>query len=176
MNRTTVLIICCALLVLPSFAQNLQNHNSCSPVGTWYGGSDLKYVLVITPIAGNRFAIRGDAVFFQPAFGYQVWSPWSGELEKLRNGQYIAQEIAMYTTSTQVPPPPDSFQLGAVHGRMEFIDCNTLQFKSDFFGFYFGLNKIPFFDPLDLNLLPPGGLTETYLRMPRKCPACNAGS
>lgn len=170
MNKTMLLIICCALLVIPSLAQN---SNSCSPTGTWYGGSDYKYLVTITPITGQRFAIRYEAVYSNAAFGYAAWTSWSGELVRVKNKRYVAQAISMYTTSPDLQPPPNSFELDGVRGWAEFTGCDNLKFDYDFYGAYFDLNKIPFVDPPDLNYLPPGGIIETYRRMPITCPACS---
>src|SRR6516164_7265732 len=83
MNKATLLIICCALLVIPSLAQNLQTPKTCSLAGTWYGGSDYKYISTITPITGQTFAITSDPVFDNASFGYKAWTRVSGELVKI---------------------------------------------------------------------------------------------
>ncbi len=177
MIRTKLVVIICTFLAISSWARSPQNHGSCSPMGTWYGGGDYKYVITILPATGNRFPMTSEGVYSQAAFGYTAWTSWTGELVKLSHGLYVAQEISMYTTSPEMQPPSNSVELDAVRGWMEFIDCNTVKFSYDFFGAYFDLNKIPFVDPVDLNYLPPGGITETYRRMPGKCPACtNAGA
>lgn len=176
MNRTRLLIVCCGLLVVPGLAQNPQNHKSCSPVGTWYGGGDYKYVITIAPVTGNTFTITSEGVYSQAAFGYTAWTSWSGQLLSLKDGRYLAHEVSMYTTSPEIQPPTNSIELDAVRGWMTFIDCANIQFSYDFFGAYFDLNKVPFVDPVDLSYLPPGGLIETYHRMPTKCPACGFAS
>ena len=99
MNKAMVIIVSCALLVIPSLAQNVLNLNNCSPVGTWYGGSDVKYQLIITPITGERFAIWGTVVAAIGNLGYPGWSPWAGEMTKTKSGRYVFQEIALYTTA-----------------------------------------------------------------------------
>lgn len=172
MNKLTLMVICCALLIVPSIAQVSPSCASCSPVGTWYGGGDYKYIITITPIGGSRFTITSEAAYSQAAFGYTGWTSWSGELVKTKNGHYVAQEISMYTTSPAMQPPPNSLELDAVRGWMEFINCDNIKFSYDFFGAYFDLGKVPFVDSPDLNYLPPGGITETYSRMPGRCPAC----
>lgn len=171
MNKI-LLVICCVLICIPSLAKDPRNHDNCSPVGTWYGGSDYKYLITIVPSTGNHFAISSEAVYSQAAWGYTAWTSWSGELVKLNDGRYLAQEISMYTNNTEMQPPPNAFELDAVRGWMEFIDCGTIKFSYDFFGAYFDLNREPFIDPPDVNYLPPGGISETYSRMPTKCPVC----
>jgi hypothetical protein len=173
MNKTTLLIISCALLVIPSLAQNLQGPNNCSLAGTWYGGSDYKYISTITPVTGQTFAITSDPVFDNASFGYKAWTSWSGELVKITARRYVAQVIGMFTTSAELPPPVNSYELDGARAWVEFIDCDHLQFSYDFFSAYFDLSKIPFVDPPDLNYLPPGGIVETYQRMPTTCPACS---
>ena len=158
------------LLAVPGASANV-----CSPTGTWYGGGDYKYLITITPITVNKFAITSEGVYSQAAYGYTGWTSWSGEL-KLQHGRYVAQSLSMYTTSPEMQPPINSLELDAVRGWMEFIDCNQIKFSYDFFGAYFDLNKVPFVDPVDLNYLPPGGISETYHRIPAKCPACTGST
>jgi hypothetical protein len=160
-------------MMIPALAQSAPNTNACSPVGTWYGGSDYKYVSTITPITGATFAITSDPVFDNSSFGYKGWTSWSGQLLKTTAKGYVAQVIGMFTTSSELPPPPNSYEIDGARAHMEFIDCDTIQFAYDFFGAYFDLNKVPFVDPPDLNYLPPGGIVETYHRMSSTCPACS---
>ena len=155
MSRIKLLIICCcALLVIPSFAQT---PNNCSRIGTWYGGSDYKYLMTITPITGEGFAVRHEAVYDNAVWGYKAWTSWSGELSRLKNGRYAGQSISLYTTSPDPQPPPSSFELDAVRFWDEFVDCNTIKLTIDFYVAYFDLNRIPFVDSPDLSYLPPGG-------------------
>ena len=170
MNKTRLLIICCVLLALPSFAQNSP---ACSLAGTWYGGSDYKYISTITPITGETFAITSDPVFDNASFGYKAWTSWSGKIIRTIARRYVTQVIGMFTTSSELPPPVNSYEMDGARAWVEFIDCDNLQFSYDFFGAYFDLNKVPFVDPPDLNYLPPGGIVETYHRMPVTCPACS---
>jgi hypothetical protein len=172
-NRTKLVIAACVLLLAAAAAQNAPIPNNCSLVGTWYGGSDYKYMTMITPITGERFAIRSEAVYDNNAWGYKAWTSWSGELVRVDGGRYVAHAISMFTTSSDPQPPPDSFELDGVRAWVEFKNCDTLHFYYDFFGAYFDLNKTPFVDTPDLNYLPPGGINETYRRMPTTCPACN---
>ena len=173
MKKTTLLIICCAFLVVSGFAQNLQGPNNCSPVGTWYGGSDVKYVLTITPAAGERFSVKAEVVLDMATIGVLGWTSWSGEFGKVSAGSYVGQYISMYTSSSEVPPPPSAYELDAVRGWMRFIDCNNIKITYDFYGLYFDLNKIPYVDPPDLSV-DPSGILETYHRMPTTCPTCGS--
>ena len=169
MNKIVPLIVACALLVLPTLAQN---PNNCSLAGTWYGGSDYKYMMTIIPSAGEKFAARAEAVYSNLAWGYQAWTSWSGEVVRGSDGRYVVQEISMFTTSTDPHPPPNSFELDGVRGSIAFLNCDRIQISYNFFAAYFDLGKVPFVDQPDLNYLPPGGLVETYRRMPLTCPAC----
>lgn len=179
MKRMILLSVLSALLVIPSLAQNLTNPKGCSPAGTWYGGSDYKYLITINPIMGvtstpgERFAIRGEGVYDNVSFGYKAWTSWPGELVRTTDGRYVDHSISMFTTSSELPPPGNSYELDAVRGWMTFTDCNNIKINYDFFGGYLDLNKVPFVDQPDLNYLPPGGLQETYHRMPTTCPACS---
>jgi hypothetical protein len=172
MNKAMVIIVSCALLVIPSLAQNVLNLNNCSPVGTWYGGSDVKYQLIITPITGERFAIWGTVVAAIGNLGYPGWSPWAGEMTKTKSGRYVFQEIALYTTSPDFPPPLNSFELDAVHGWGHFTDCTTIEFGFDYYVWYFDLDKVPFVDQPD-GSIDASGIHESYKRMPTSCPACS---
>ena len=176
MNKTMLLILCCVLLVIPSVAQgtqNPQNPKNCSPIGTWYGGGDYKYIIVVTPITEDTFALRSEGDYSQAAFGYTAWTGWSGQLTRLKNGQYVAQEISFYTTSPEMQPPLNTLEMDAVRGWMQFVNCNKIKFNYDFFAAYFDVSKVPFVATPDLNYLPPGGISETYRRMPLRCPACS---
>lgn len=169
--KQLLLILCLACLNVPSFAGN---SSACSPTGTWYGGGDFKYILTITPVTGQRFAMRGEGAFDNAALGYKGWTSFSNQLGKLEDDRYVSYGIGMFTTSSELPPPLISLELDGIRGWMEFIDCDNIKFTYDFFAAYFDLNKVPFVDQPDLNYLPPGGITETYRRMPTTCSVCEA--
>lgn len=182
MIRAKLFLICCccAGLAIPGFAQNssasdlAQNTRACSPIGTWYGGGDYKYVLTIAPNGNGTFAMRGEGAFDNAALGYKGWTSFSSQFLKLKDGRYLGHGIGMFTTSSELPPPLNSVELDGIRAWMEFSDCDNIKVKYDFFGAYFDLTKIPFVDPPDLSYLPPGGILETYHRMPTKCDACGA--
>ena len=163
------LICSCVLLAVSAVAQNVA---SCSPVGTWYGGSDVKYQLTITPITGETYAMRAEILGTLAGVGVNAWTQWSGQFIKQKSGVYLGQYISLYTTSTTFPPPPDSFEMDAVRGWMTFSDCDNMQIIYDFYGVYFDLEQVPFVDTpaLAFNPGPPG---ETYHRMPMECPVCS---
>ena len=62
-----VLIIGCALMVVPALAQSVPNPNTCFPAGTWYGGSDYRYITTITPITGQTLQSRVTPFLTMPA-------------------------------------------------------------------------------------------------------------
>jgi len=169
-KTNAVLIMCCVFLSVSCLAQSSA---SCSPVGTWYGGSDVKYLMTITPITGERFSTRAEVVLPLVLLGYPAWTSWSGEFNKSNRGRYVVQEISMYTSSTEVPPPANSYEVDAVRGSMQFIDCDNIKMTYDFYGLYFDLNKVPFVDPPDVSV-DAGGIVETYRRMPSICPVCGS--
>ncbi len=172
MRKIVFLAALFVVMIVPAFAQNL---SSCSIVGTWYGGSEYKYLITYTPINGGRFSISGTADFSWEPFGFKVATSFQGELDKLSDGRYLGQIIQLYTTSSDVPPPENSDGLNAARLWLEFTgDCNHMTQTIDFFAAYFDLNKLPFVDLPDYYYLPPGGkIIETYTRMPMTCPACN---
>jgi len=127
----------------------------------------------IGPLGGETFAVRYEAVYDNSSFGYRAWTSWSGQLFKLKNGQFVGQAIARLTTSSELPPPPNTLELDAVHLVNRFVDCNTIKSTIDFFGGYLDQTKTPFVDQADIDYLPPGGIVEVYHRMPTACPACS---
>ncbi len=167
--KQLVLILCLVFLSVASFAGNSP---ACSPTGTWYGGGVTKYILTITPITGERFAIRYEPVYSLVGLGKAAWTSVPGQLKRVEGNRYVGQAIIMSTTSSALPPPEDSYELDAVRSWMVFTNCDDIQLTYDFWGGYFGLNKVPFVDPPDVIYLPPGGFIETYHRMPTTCPAC----
>ena len=114
MNKRSLLIICCVLLVMPAFAQNSP---ACSLAGTWYGGGDYKYISTITPITGLTFAITSDPVFDNASFGYKAWTPWSGQIIRATARRYVTQVIGMFTNSSELPPPANSYELDGARVR-----------------------------------------------------------
>ncbi len=167
-----LLVICCVFLSVFSVAQNSA---SCSPVGTWYGGGDVKYLATITPITGDRFSAKFELVATPQTVGLSAWTSWSGEFSKAAAGRYVVQYVSMYTNSTAFPPPGDSYELDAVHGSMAFSDCDNITITYDFYGVYFDLSNIPFVDqPAFGGDIPAPGLVETYRRVPNSCPVCGS--
>ncbi len=169
--RTTVVavIICCAFLSVSTFAQT---RSACSPIGTWYGGSnDVKALMTIAPITGAKFTIRAEIVGDVAAAGAPAWTSWTGQLVRSDANRYVSHEISMYTSSPTFPPAPDSYELDGVRGYLSFTDCNNIRFTYDFYGVYFDLNKVPFVDSPDINVDMSGSL-ETYRRVPTACPVC----
>jgi hypothetical protein len=168
-----LILLCLVLMSVYSFASSPP---ACSPVGTWYGGGDYKYVLTITPVARERFAMHGEVAADQSALGYAAWTTFSSQVIRTKNGRFVAQGIALFTTSHDIVPPPESIELDAIRGWMEFADCDNIRVSYDFFAAYFDPTKVPFIDPPDLSYLPPGGISETYHRMPTSCAVCDVNT
>lgn len=171
MKIKVFLIICCVFLSISCIAQSPA---ACSPVGTWYGGSEVKYLGTIDPITGERVSARFEVVGSLQSLGFAAWTSWSGQFSKAKAGLYVGQYISMYTNSFAFPPAPNSYELDAVHNSMEFIDCDNIKITYDFYGVYFDLNKVPFVDPPDAGGDIPGGFVETYHRVPSTCPICGS--
>ena len=164
-------ILCFVFLAIPAFA----NGNTCSPVGVWYGGSDYKYLLTITPLSENTFALQYEADFANSTFGYSAWTSWRGQLKRLSNGRYVGQVISLYTTSSELPPAETSYEVDAVREAVKFVDCDNLKATIDFFGAYLDLSKTPFVDVPDFSYLLPGEIIiETYHRVPTHCTVCDS--
>ena len=169
-----LLLVFVLLLSIPCVAQDSVLHNtaSCSPVGTWYGGSDVKYLMTITPITDETFAVRFEAVLAIGSVGEGAWTTWSGQFRKVKSGFYVGHYMSMYTTSTEVPPPSTSYEVDAVRSWMTFKNCDDITISYDYYGVYFDLAKIPFVDPPDMPV-DVGGLVESYHRMPTNCTDCD---
>ncbi len=150
------------------FAQSLPN---CSPVGTWYGGSDTKYLLTIIPITGERFAVRAEVVMDIASVGDPAWTSWSGQFIRVASNHYVGQYISMYSTSIEVPPPPESYELDGVRGHLSFTDCDHVKINYEKYLIYFDLTKVVFVDAPDL-MFDISDLVENYTRMPMTCPVC----
>jgi hypothetical protein len=164
-----VLILSIFCIGQNGFSQGLA---ACSPVGTWYGGSDVKYLLTITPITGDTFAVRAEVVLALGNVGIPAWTSWSGQFRKVNPNLYVGHYMSMYTGSTEVPPSSNSYEMDAVRGWMKFTDCQNISISYDYYGVYFDLGKVPFVDapdvPVDVN-----GLVESYHRMPTNCTDCD---
>ncbi len=158
-----LLIVGCALLSIRTFAATPV---ACSPTGTWYGGSDVKYLMTITPITDTRFTITSQPLLDVAALGLPAWTGWSGELRKIDARHFINHSTSLYTTSSQIPPPPDSYELDAVRGTMEISTCNVIKFRYNFYGLYFDLNKVAFVDVPDVSV----DASSAFLKPSVACP------
>ena len=173
MSRTKVHVLSMIVLALAfSLCAPVwgENQGACSMAGTWYGGGDVaKYMTHIYPAAGNDFRILGEGAFSQVTLGFPVMTSYGGSIIKNQHG-YEAYSIGMVNDTTNFPAPTP--QVFAVHAAVRLIDCDTLRFDYDFFGAYlWNSNKIPFVDKPDYVVVPPP-FSETYRRMPTRCPQC----
>jgi len=158
-------------LAVPGFAQTAGK--GCEISGTWYGGSEWKYQMTVTPIQGNRYSVVFQPLYDNKAFGYVVWTNWTGEIVVRPGNVLEAYTMSMYQTDAGAPPDVNQMETDIARGRIEFIDCNTLTQTIDVYAAYSG-PKRPFTDPPDWHYLTPGEtLTETYSRMPTTCPVCD---
>lgn len=179
LSRSTefVLIICCVLFSVATVAQTTAVSSLspalCSPAGTWYGGSDVKYLLTIAPTGPNTFSVRAEVLLALGDLGLPAWTSWSGEFKKSKPGLFVGQYISLYTTSSEVPPPPDSYELDAVRAYLKFSDCDNINITYDFYGVYFDLAKVPFLEVPDISV-DTTGMSETYRRMPTSCTVCGS--
>jgi hypothetical protein len=170
MRQTVLLFALLLAAVVDCAAQGLGQ--SCSPVGTWYGGQDspAKYLLTIVPIRPGHYGVRYDQGF-TPAI--PKLSEWSGNLINVGRGSFVSHVIALANTSP-APPPAGGInpQIWAVRSHVRFVDCDTLESEIDFYGVY-SWGTTPFLDTPVASRLPPSGvIKETYRRMERHCPVC----
>jgi hypothetical protein len=170
MRRTVLLLVLLFAAVVDCTAQGLGQ--SCSPVGTWYGGQDspAKYLLTIVPIRPGHYGARYDQGF-TPAIA--KLSAWSGDLIKVGKHGYVNHAIALANASAAPPAPGGANpQIWAIRSHVRLVDCDTLESEIDFFGVY-AWGMTPFVDtPVGSRLPASGIINETYRRMERHCPAC----
>jgi hypothetical protein len=163
-----------ASLSASSLAQ-AQGRAKCSPVGTWYGGSEgtAKYIASITPIDENRFNIVWSGAFSLAQLGFPVATLIPGEFKQERHGQWDYEGTAGGFGETSDAFPPAAYpDLWVVHYRIQLEGCNTMIVRHDFFGGYtWASNKTPFVDQPDYPVAPTP-IVETYKRLPGKCPIC----
>jgi len=170
MRQTVLLLTLLFAAVVDCTAQGIGQ--SCSPVGTWYGGAETpaKYLLTIVPIRPGHYGVRYDQGFTPPI---PKLSPWSGNLIKVGKGSYVSHAIALANLSA-APPPAGGInpQIWAVRSHVRLVDCDTLESEIDFYGVY-SWGATPFLDVPDASRLPSSGvIKETYRRMARACPVC----
>jgi len=105
-------------------------------------GAITKYVNPITPLAVNKFSIRGEEAYSQLAWGYPGWTSFSGELIRLKDGHNVSYGVALYTTSPVLQPPPNSFRTRRRAGVDGICRLQHLKFSYDFSGAYFDPNQV----------------------------------
>jgi len=138
---------------------------SCSPVGTWYGGSGAKYLLTVFPNGGDRFIVYSD-----PAFNMQALAPvstkWNGWLKR-KGGHLEGAAMGIIIYDTSFPPDLSNLQIWAIQQTVEFKDnCDTMVNNITFFGgYYWNSNKVPLVDSPDFNVAPTP-IVEVYHRFP----------
>jgi len=185
--RKIALIVCFALLGIPSLAQN---HNSCSLAGAWYGGSPDTpfpyYQGAITPNGDDRFSIVFQYAPETQSAGYLHSTDWKGELSKKKGQTYsgVAFSIWQWDPTSPLLPPgvdPNLPELDFIHvAHSELIDCDTLRFTYDKWFVYFNFT----YDIKPLEPPPPPGfimvldppLVEVYHRSPTVVPKSSSQS
>jgi hypothetical protein len=191
MNRAMLLIVFCALLVIPSLAQNPQNQTNCSLTGTWLGGSDPtgipSYQATITPEADGRYMVLYQAMY-DPGTHF---TSWTGELRKGEGKTYseyaaatyiISQDMADFYQTIGIQVDPGSFEVDGVYTQKRMLDCNTFQSTITWFGWYIPITaeKIPFVTPPEVEFIHDanGGqpIVEIYHRVGPDCPICGSAS
>ncbi len=176
MKTTSVLAFFLIAATIPCFGQA----NACSPVGTWFGGSDMThpYQLSVAPIGGNRYSVRFQQGVDYPSFGILGWTEWSGEMTKRPGQKYELAAAAIFVVApeAQLAANPD---MDVIHSTIEFSpNCNTIRHTIDTFGGYIPWTeeKVPFVTPLDFDyialFLNGQPLVEEYHRMPTDCAIC----
>jgi hypothetical protein len=144
-------------------AQELRS--DCNLAGTWYGGSDFKYLLTIIPTADNRYSVIYDPTYTLDLFGFPYNTKYTGELIRKGKTLHLNAMNILNMDSTLVPPDVSKLHIWAIRQTGKLTDCDTLNMTDVFAGgYYWTSNKVPLKDPPDYPL-PDTGL-ETYHRLP----------
>jgi hypothetical protein len=152
-----------------------ESGNTYNPAGTWRGGSSydpagdpyddlgVRYLLTVIPIGRDRFTALWQGAFINPP-EYTRRTHYSGEIVRTRDGKYECIGMALFNTSSAFPPDSLS-QVWAIHGDMEFRDCDTVTITWDTFD-VFDWHAVPFVDP-PLFQPAPTPVVEIYKRFTR---------
>ena len=183
MNAKSLLVLCVGIVaaVSPCYGQA----NACSPIGTWVGGSDMTtpYHMTITPIGGDRYAVRAQQAVDYAAYGIIWATDWTGEMTKGPGRKYEANLVAFFLLSPEGSPTGEgAVDMDAVHSTIEFDeDCDKIKNTiTTFIGYIpWAEEKVPFVTLPDYNYLELWGVTslaEKYQRVPTVCTICPAAS
>ncbi len=164
---------------MPCFGQA----NACSPVGTWFGGSDMThpYQMTIVPTGGDRYSLRFQQALDYRSLGILGVTDWTGEMIKGPGRKYEVQLVVFYWQSPEASLNGEPLDMEAARSTIEFGDnCNVIQHTITTFISYLPWTeeKVPFVTPPDYDYIQMflGGqpLVEKYHRMPTACPICPA--
>jgi hypothetical protein len=165
MKRTFVVF---ALVLLAAPFVGAAEPRQCNPTGTWYGGSEWKYVLTITPNEANSYVVEFREAYNLEPFGYSNGSAWSGQMVRRGARNFELRALAMYAFPSDGVTPP-STELDLIHGTMRLKDaCDTIVHTIDVYGAYvpYTDETEPFVTEVDVDYLPgEGTLVEIYHRM-----------
>ncbi len=128
---------------------------SCTPAGTWRGGSaydpdgdpyedlGVRYVCSIVPIGNGRFSAIWEGSYVTPP-DYARMTQYCGEIVRKSDGGYEGIGMAYFNTSSTFPPESLP-EVWVIHGDLEMPDCDTLKFTWDTFA-AFDWQSEPFVD------------------------------
>jgi len=137
----------------------------CSPAGTWYGGSDFKYLITIIPTSGNHFTVIYDPTYTLDLYGFPYNTKYTGEMIRKGNNLKVNAMNIFNMDSTILPPDVTKLNIWAITQTGKLIDCDTLEITDVFAGgYYWTSNKVPLKDTPDYPLPVTG--VETYNRLP----------
>jgi hypothetical protein len=156
--RCLTLISLVVVICIPVLAAD-ENNRTCSPVGTWFGGSGVKYQLTIIADGSDKYTVIYDPAFQVPPFS--IGTKFTGVMVKKGN-VFSATGMVMLNTDTTYPPAPPVIWALRETGRMP--DCNSLEFTITFFAAY-SWGKVPLVDEPDYYPAPTP-IYETYKRTP----------
>ena len=180
MKRKITLVFIIALVVggMVGFAgdgndDNGRWRNRCDPAGTWFEEPGPPYMAIITPIQGHsRYSIFFQGLYEASLFGFEIMTPWSGELVKSGDGYDVAIITILGGEGVDGGPPWANLQTWGVKGHIEFSeDCNTIDvtWPGSIYAWVWDgtpvTPPIPWVDLPDDRPWGTGTLYETYHRM-----------
>ncbi len=99
--RCIALVSLFLAICIPVFAD--EGSKTCSPVGTWYGGSAVKYQLTVMADGADKYTFIFDPGFQNPAF--PIATKFTGVMVK-KGHKFLARGMGLFNVDTSFPPAP----------------------------------------------------------------------
>ena len=140
MKRKITLLFIIALVVggMVGFAGDGKGSsgNRCDPAGTWFEEPGPPYMAIITPIQGHsRYSIFFQGLYEASLFGFEIMTPWSGELVKSGDGYDVAIITILGGEGVDGGPPWANLQTWGVKGPIQCLSVCLFWMLTDTFIF-----------------------------------------